>query len=75
MKKITTIMSLSKLKILHIKSAKLYLDYTAGQLSRREYLNKLKPLDDAIDELEIQSLKHYLRGTLAFEKSSLTLPH
>lgn len=75
MKKITTSISFSKLKILRIKSAKLYLNYTSGLLSRKEYLNQLKPLDDAIDELEVQSLSRYLRGTLAFEKSSLIQLH
>jgi hypothetical protein len=64
------IMYLNELKLLRIKSAKLYLNYTSGLLSSKEYLNQLKPLDDAIDELEIQSLSSYLRDTLAFEKSS-----
>ncbi|MEA3521773.1 MAG: hypothetical protein U9R50_02230 [Campylobacterota bacterium] len=65
----------NKLEILRIKSAKLYLHYSSGSLSKEEYLQQLKPLDYAIDKLEVESLSRYLRGRFAFEKSSSKLLH
>ena len=59
------------LKDLRVKSMNLYHSYRSGIYTLEEYLKQIKPLDDAIDELELQALNHHLQDTPASEISSL----
>ena len=43
-----------------------YLSYTAGEITEKEYLERAKPIDKAIGNLEMA----ILRGTLAAQRSS-----
>ncbi len=55
-------MSQSKLKLLHVKSFKLYLRYTSGDITLDEYLLKLKLLDDCIEKLELYCILDLLQN-------------
>jgi hypothetical protein len=61
------------LETLHLQSAKLYLNYRSGLLSLDEYLEKIKPLDRAIDQFELIYLSCHLQDTPVSEKASLKL--
>lgn len=61
------------LQYLRVKSMHLYLRYRSGMYTLEEYQELMKPLDDAIDALELQALNH-LQDTLASERSSLKQP-
>ena len=56
-------------------AVKLYFSYRSGLLNLEEYLSLLKPIDSAIDQLEMQTLFNYLRDTPACEISSLKQLH
>jgi hypothetical protein len=56
-----------------VKSMHLYLRYRSGMYTLEEYQELMKPLDDAIDALELQALNH-LQDTPASERSSLKQP-
>ena len=51
-------------------SMQLYTRYRTGLLTQKEYLNLIKPLDEAIDRLELQTLSRYLQGTPVLKISS-----
>lgn len=59
------------LQSLRVKSMNLYLSHRSGVYTLKEYQKRMKPLDDAIDKLEIQALNHYLQDTLVSERSYL----
>ncbi len=63
---------LARIKIL---SMKLYFKYRAGSITLEEYLVKIKPLDEKIDFLEVQTFKYCLLDNPFFEKSSSLQPH
>ncbi len=44
-----------------------YLLYRQGTISEKAYCARARPLDEAIDKLELQSLSFHLQGTLASE--------
>ena len=54
---------------------KLYFRYRSDLLSLDEYLSLMRPIDEAIDELEIQALVNYLGDTPVCEISSLKQLH
>ena len=62
---------MSNLKNLRVKSIQLYFKYKEGVINLVEYQEQLRPLDRAIDKLEVQIFSNYLQGNLVFEKSSL----
>ncbi len=64
-------------ELLNLKkmAVKLYFRYSSGLLTLEEYLSLMKPLDDAIDKLEMQSLINYLQDTPVCEISSLKQLH
>ena len=51
-------------------SMRLYTNYRLGLLTQKEYLNLLKPIDEEIDKLELQTLSYYLQGNLVSKISS-----
>ena len=61
---------MSSLTTIKIKSMQLYFKYKDGCMTLQEYQEQIKPLDTAIDKLEVQALNHYLGDTSAFEISS-----
>ena len=60
--------SISDLRII---SMKLYNMYRFDLLSLEEYLEQIRPLDQAIDQMELNALNCYLLDTPAFERPSL----
>ena len=58
---------------LKLKSMQLYFQYKNGYISLEDYIKQIKPLDDKVDSLEIQTLSCYLGDNLVFEKSSSSL--
>ena len=64
-------------KLLDLKkiAIKLYFRYRSDLLSLEEYLSLVKPIDDAIDKLEMQPLINYLQDTPVCEISSLKQLH
>ena len=46
-----------------------YFDYKIGNISQEEYSKRIKPIDNAIDKLEILTLQ----GSLVLKESSLLL--
>lgn len=63
------------LKDLRVKSMHIYDYYCSGVYTLKEYQNQMKPLDDAIDKLEMQALNCHLQDTPASERSSLKHLH
>lgn len=64
-----------KLKILKQKSMSIYLEYRCEHIKLDEYLREIKPLDEEIDKLELQTLSYYLEDNPVFEISSLKQIH
>ena len=62
---------MASLKNLKIKSMQLYFSYKDGVITLEDYQLQIKPLDEEIEFLEIQTLSRYLQGNLVCEKSSL----
>ncbi len=58
-----------------MKSMKLYFRYKDGSISLKDYLKQIKPLDDEIDLLEVQTLSCHLEDNPVFEISSLKQLH
>ncbi len=56
-------------------AVKLYFRYRSDLLSLEEYLSLMRPIDNAIDELEMQPLINYLVDNPACEISSLKQLH
>ena len=48
-----------------------YKQYTSGEITEKEYLCRIKPIDEEIDKLEMSTLQ----DTLALRGSSLLLSH
>ena len=48
----------------------LYSTYRSGLLDLEEYLEQIRPLDKAIDQLEMNALKTFLQGSPVFETPS-----
>ena len=59
------------LKNLQKQSIKLYIHFRKNCITEKEYLNAIKPLDKAIEEIELKSLNYHLPEHLSSEKSSL----
>ena len=66
---------MSNLNNLRKESLYFYMLYIQKRISEKEYIEKIRPLDNSIDILEMQELKCYLQGNLVFEKSSLEHLH
>ncbi len=66
---------MSNLNNLKKESIYLYFQYRQGVIKKEEYIEKIRPLDERIDFLEIQSLSCYLQDIPVFEKSSLSQLH
>ena len=47
----------NKLLVLRNKLTQEYTTYTQGLISQQEYLNRIKPIDIQIDELEMSTLQ------------------
>ena len=62
-------MIMSQLTTLKVKSMKLYFEYKEGLITLEEYLERIKPLDEDIDKLEMSSISCHLEDTPAFEKA------
>ena len=45
-------------------SMRLYTNYCAGLLTLQEYLDLIRPIDEEIDRLELQTLSCYLQDNL-----------
>lgn len=45
------------------------MQYRCGGLQEKEYLDLIKPLDRAIEKLELQGFSHCLEGNLVWKKS------
>ena len=60
---------LTKLTILRNKLTQEYHAYREGFISQQEYLKRIKPIDQAIDNIEMSTLQ----GTLALRGSSSQL--
>ncbi len=61
----------SSLYQLHTMLEKEYKQYKDGSISEKQYLTLIKPIDEAIDNIEISTLQ----DTLALKGSSLLLSH
>ena len=61
----------SSLYQLHIMLEKEYKQYKDGLISEKQYLTLIKPIDQAIDNIEMSTLQN----TLALKGSSLLLSH
>jgi len=61
----------NKLTYLHHKMQQYYVLFQLGFMTETEYFTAIKPLDKAIDTLEISTLKGYL----ALKEASLVLSH
>ena len=61
---------MANLKNLRVDSMLLYFKYKDGLISLVEYQEQIKPLDEEIDKLELQTLSYYLQGNLVSEISS-----
>ena len=59
------------LKNLQTQSIKLYKNYRANDITEKEYLRAIRPLDKEIEAVELKLLSYHLRGHLSFEKPSL----
>ncbi len=57
------------LQHLHKRMFMEYFLYRAGAISQKEYCERVKPIDDAIDKLETATLQ----GSLVLKESSLLL--
>ncbi len=68
---VETFMKHKKLHQLQKQLMDEYLSYKAGKISEKEYLTRAKPLDMAIGNLEMATL----RGTPALRGSSLPHTH
>ncbi len=51
-------------------SMRLYTNYRLGLLTLQEYLDLIRPIDEEIDKLELQTLSCYLQGNLVSKISS-----
>jgi hypothetical protein len=63
--------SRNRLSYLHHEMQQYYVLFQLGFMSEKEYLTVIKPLDEAIDTLEISTLKGYL----ALKEASSALSH
>ncbi len=61
---------MDKMTNIKIQFMKLYYQYQESEITMDEYIKQIRPLDKEIDKNELESLKQYLQGTLAFEKPS-----
>jgi hypothetical protein len=59
----------AKLKCLRALSMTLYNAYTMEKISLQHYIDAMRPVDNAIDILEMSMINCSLRGTLLFERS------
>ncbi len=66
---------MSNLNNLKKESIYLYFQYSQGVISMEEYIQKIKPLDEHIDSIEMHSLKCYLQDIPVSGKSSLKQLH
>ena len=63
--------SRNKLSYLHHEMQQYYVLFQLGFMSEKEYLTVIKPLDEAIDALEMSTLKEYL----VLKEASSVLSH
>jgi len=61
----------TKLKELHRKLEAEYFFYVHGEINEKEYLERIRPIDKAIDTIEMSTLQ----GIPAWRESSLLLSH
>lgn len=59
----------AKLKRLRALSMTFYSAYTTEQISLQHYIDAMRPVDNAIDILEMSMINCSLRGTPLFERS------
>lgn len=64
-------MRIAKLTDLRNKLQQYYNLFKIGTISEKEYLRKIKPIDNAIDKIEMSTLKKYFY----LKKSSLLPSH
>jgi len=60
---------------LQIQALHLYTAYQLEHITLNEYLESVRPIDNAIDSLELKLLSCCLSDNPAFERSSLKHPH
>jgi len=61
---------ISDLKTIKVETIKFYLRYRNGLITQEEYQCHIKPLDTAIDALELQTLISKFQDNPAYEISS-----
>ncbi len=65
---------MSNLNNLKKESIYLYFQYRQGVISKEEYIEKIKLLDEHIDSIEIESLKCYLQDYSKVSNISMFAP-